>query len=217
MKIGILGTGVVGRTLGAALVAAGHEVRLGSRAPGHEGAAAWVGSTGPGASQGTFADAADHGEIVFLAVAGAHAARVLEAAAEPIRGKVLIDVCNPLDFSQGFPPRLSILNDDSLAETLQRAHPEARIVKALNTVSANVMVDPASLGSATDLLICGEDSGAKQRVAGLLREAFGWERIVDLGGLSHARGTEAWLLLWTRLYGALGTDRFNMRLVRDGE
>jgi predicted dinucleotide-binding enzyme len=214
MNIGMLGTGQVGRQLATALVAAGHPVRMGSRTASHEGATAWAAGVGEGASHGTFADAAAFGEVVFNATPGEHSLAVLKAAgAENLAGKVLIDVSNPLDFSRGFPPRLFVSDDESLAERIQAALPEARVVKALNTVSNEIMVDPAQLGEPTHLPICGNDAEAKAVVTALLQGAFGWERILDLGDLSNARGTEAWLLLWTRLYRALGTGNFNMKLV----
>ena len=137
MHIGVLGTGTVGRTLAQALVDRGHEVRMGARAAGNETAVAWAEQAGPLASEGSFADAAAFGELVFNATAGAGSLEALgSAGAEQLAGKVLIDVSNPLDFSKGMPPRLFVGNDDSLGEQIQRAFPDARVVKALNTVTA---------------------------------------------------------------------------------
>lgn len=216
MHIGILGTGQVGRTLATGFLAAGHRVTLGSRtrdnAAAHEWAAAHAAAHGDGAAAGDFADAA-RADLLLLAVPGAAAHAALAAAGPAADGKIVIDLTNPLDFSQGFPPRLTHVNDSSLAESLQAAFPSLRLVKALNTVSSELMVAPGLLPEETDLPICGEDPAAKEAVRALLAESFGWRRFVDLGGIANARGTEAWLLLWTRLYGALGTARFNLRLV----
>ncbi len=130
-------------------------------------------------------------------------------------GKVLIDVSVPLDFSQGFPPRLSVVNDDSLGEQIQRALPETRVVKALNTLNADLMLNPQLLEAPSDLFLAGDDAEAKDVVRGLLVEA-GWEggNIHDLGGIEASRGTEMWLPLWLRLMGAVGGPRFNVHVVR---
>src|SRR5581483_3054552 len=121
---------------------------------------------------------------------------------------------NPLDFGQGMPPTLSVCNDDSLAERIQREFPDARVVKAMNTVNASVMVRPGSLGELTNLFLCGNDDDAKRQVTGLL-QSFGWAegRVLDLGDITAARGPEMYLPLWLRLYGALGTAEFNIRVV----
>ena len=215
MKIAVLGTGSVGRTIGTKLVELGHEVTMGSRSATNEHAAEWVGSAGSGASQGTFADAAASGELVFNCTAGTVSLEVLRAAGEEhISGKVLVDVSNPLDFSQGMPPTLSVCNDDSVGEQIQRAFPEARVVKALNTVNAGVMVDPASVPGEHDIFTCGNDPGAKAQVSELL-QSFGWpaERIVDLGDITAARAQEMYLPLWLRLMGVFGPG-FNIKVVR---
>ena len=215
MKITILGTGMVGSTLGTKLVNLGHDVKMGSRTADNEKGHAWVEAAGSGATLGTFADAAAFGEIVFNCTAGTASLAVIEAAgADNLRGKILVDVSNPLDFSGGFPPVLSIANTDSLGEAIQRALPDTKVVKTLNTVAHTVMVDPGKLPAETDLFVSGNDAEAKRVVTGLLKEQFGWTRVVDLGDITTARGTEAWLLLWTRLYGALGTPEFNVALVR---
>lgn len=216
MQIGVLGTGSVGQTVGSKLVELGHEVKMGSREAGGGKATEWAASAGEKATEGTFADAAELAELVVNATAGAHSVAVLDAAGrDNLTGKVVIDISNPLDFSQGFPPSLAIANTDSVAEALQRAHPEAQIVKALNTVNAGVMVNPSSLGEPTNLFICGDDAAAKATVIELL-ETFGWLSgdIVDLGDVAAARGTEAYLLLWIRIMGALESADFNIRIVR---
>jgi 8-hydroxy-5-deazaflavin:NADPH oxidoreductase len=216
MKIGMLGTGMVGRTVGAKLVALGHEVRMGSRSAGGESARAWAEEAGDGASEGTFADAAAFGEVVFNCTAGGASLDALDAAgAENLDGKVLVDVANPLDFSAGMPPTLSVCNDDSLGESIQRAHPGARVVKTLNTMNCEVMTDPGIAGGDHVVFVCGDDDDAKAEVAGLLGE-IGWsdDRIVDLGDLSAARGTEMYLPLWLRMMGSVGTPHFNISIQR---
>lgn len=214
MKIGILGTGVVGQTLGTGLVDRGHQVRMGARTTPHEGADAWAALAGSSATAGTFADAADFGDLVVNATAGVHSVGVLAALEAQLDGKVLVDVANPLDFSGGFPPRLSVVGDDSLAEQIQRTLPRARVVKALNTVTASVMVAPESLAEPTDLVIAGDDADAKAQVTDLLVE-LGWrrERVRDLGGLAMSRGSEMYLMLWVALMGAIGSPQFNVRVV----
>jgi 8-hydroxy-5-deazaflavin:NADPH oxidoreductase len=212
MRFGILGTGVVGQTVGTKLVELGHEVKMGSRQAGNEKAVTWAGEAGAGASEGTFADAAAFGETLVNATGGLVSLDALAAAgAENLAGKVLIDISNPLDFSGGFPPSLGVSNTDSTGEQIQRAYPEARVVKALNTISASVMVDPGSLPGTHHLFICGDDDTAKTEVKQLLT-TFGWpdESFVDLGDITNARGTEGYLALWIRLYGVLGTPHFNV-------
>jgi len=216
MRFGVLGTGMVGQGIAGKLVELGHEARMGSRQAGNEKAVAWASEAGDGASEGSFADAGEFGEVVVNATAGGASLEALEAAgAENLAGKVLIDVANALDFSQGMPPTLSVCNDDSLGERIQRAFPEARVVKALNTMNASVMVSPGALGETTNIFICGNDDGAKGEVAGLL-QTFGWvkERITDLGDITAARGQEMYLPLWLKLYSALGTSEFNIGIVK---
>jgi 8-hydroxy-5-deazaflavin:NADPH oxidoreductase len=216
-KIAVLGTGVVGRTIGSKLIELGHEVRMGSRRAGNDAAVAWAERFGDAAGEGSFGDAAGVGEIVFNCTAGGSSLDVLAAAGEAnLTGKVLIDVANPLDFSAGMPPTLSICNDDSLGERIQATFPEARVVKTLNTVNSAVMVEPGRVGGDHVVFVCGEDAGAKGEVEQLL-ESFGWpaKRIVDLGGIAAARGTEMYLPLWLQLMGATGTPRINI-LVEKG-
>ena len=218
MKIAVLGTGVVGRTIASKLVDLGHEVRMGSRRAGNEAAVAWADEAGDAADEGSFGDAAGFGEIVFNCTAGGSSLDALAAAGEAnLTGKVLIDVANPLDFSAGMPPTLSICNDDSLGERIQATFPEARVVKALNTVNSAVMVEPGRVGGDHVVFVCGEDAGAKGVVEELLGR-FGWPagRIVDLGGIAASRGTEMYLPLWLTLYGKLGSGDFNIALERAG-
>jgi predicted dinucleotide-binding enzyme len=214
MKIAIFGTGTVGATLGGKLVTLGHEVMMGSRTRDNPKALAWVKAAGGKASQGTFAEAAAFGEIVLNATAGAHSLAALQAAgARALANKILIDASNPLDFSKGMPPTLTTCNTDSVAEQLQRAFPDARVVKALNTTTADVMVDPSILPGETDMFISGNDAAAKAQVTELLGSWFGWKHVHDLGDITAARGQEMFVIFWVRLYGALGTPRFNLHAV----
>lgn len=215
MKFGVLGSGMVGSTIATKLASLGHEVKMGSRDAANPKAKAWVASAGRGASQGTFADAAAFGEIVFNCTSGNGSIDALKSAgAAALRGKILVDVANPLDFSKGMPPTLFVSNNDSLGETIQRTFPEAKVVKALNTVSAGIMVAPAKLSGDHDLFVCGNDAAAKARVIQLLKEDFGWKRVNDVGDITAARATESYLHLWLRLYGALQTADFNVHVVR---
>jgi predicted dinucleotide-binding enzyme len=197
MKIGVLGTGIVGTTVAAALTERGHDVRIGSRTE-HDGAV-------------VFADAAAHGELVFNCTNGAAALDVLAAAGEEnLAGKVLIDVSNPLDFSGGG-PALFTSSTDSLGEQIQRAFPDVRVVKSLNTMNCKLMVDPASVPGDHVVFVCGDDADAKEQVRGLLGE-LGWpaERVIDIGDIAGARGVEMYLMLWLRLMGATGGPQFNI-------
>src|SRR5690349_475178 len=170
MRIAILGTGVVGATIGTKLVQLGHDVRMGAREATNARAAAWAAPHGGRASHGTFADAAAFGELLFNCTAGTVSLAALEAAGRDALGaKVLVDVANPLDFSKGFPPSLAVCNTDSLGERLQRAFPALRVVKALNTMSSAVMVDPSRVPGDHDVFLCGDDADAKAQVAALLR------------------------------------------------
>lgn len=216
MKIGVFGTGMVGTTIGNKLVALGHEVKMGSRTANNEKAAAWVGAAGDKASQGTFADAAAFGEIIFLCTQGGGTLDALKAAnAGDLDGKIIVDISNPLDFSKGMPPSLFVFGDDSLGEQIQRAFPNAKVVKTLNTINCNVMVDPSLVPGEHDVFVSGNDAGAKQQVTEILRGWFGWKSVLDLGDITTARATEAYLLFWLRLWGHLGTGNFNVKVVSD--
>lgn len=217
MKSAVLGTGNVGTTIASKLIERGHEVRMGARSATNEKAAAWAQKSGERASHGSFADAAAFGEMAFVCTKGEGTVDAVRAAGDAnLRGKVLVDVSNPLDFSKGFPPTNFTPGDDSLGERVQREVPEARVVKALNTVNCEVMVDASRVGGPSDIFVCGNDADAKAAVSKLLREDFGWQSVVDLGDLTTARGTEAYLLLWVRLYGVMKTGDFNVRLVKKG-
>jgi predicted dinucleotide-binding enzyme len=213
MRIGVLGTGIVGQTIGGKLVQVGHDVKLGSRSPENAKADNWTKQEGERASHGTFAQAAAFGEIVFNCTAGTVSLEALRAAGQDnLSGKLLIDVANPLDFSRGMPPTLSICNTESLAELIQFEFPSVRVVKALNTVNAQVMVNPAIVPGEHDIFLCGNDSGAKTQVATILRDWFGWRTVVDLGDITAARGMEMYLPLWLRLLGAFKTPHLNVHV-----
>jgi 8-hydroxy-5-deazaflavin:NADPH oxidoreductase len=215
MRFGVLGTGTVGRTLAGKLVELGHEVRMGSRQAGNEKAVEWAAEAGERAGEGSFSDAAAFGEVVVNATAGAASLDALRLAGEEnLAGKVLIDVANPLDFSRGMPPTLTVCNDDSLAEQIQSAFPAARVVKTLNTVTAAVMVNPGVVADRHTIFMAGDDGEAKGDVRELL-ESFGWgaDDMLDLGDLGAARGMEMYLPLWLRLWQANGTPLLNVKVV----
>jgi predicted dinucleotide-binding enzyme len=200
MRIGVLGTGVVGTTIAGKLRELGHDVLIGSRTAGEDAV--------------PFADAAAHGELVFNCTNGNASLEALNAAsAENLAGKVLVDVANALDFSHGRPPLVGVSTGDSVGEQIQRAFPETKVVKALNTVNANVMIDPSIVPGEHDLFMSGNDEQAKAQVAELL-QTFGWpaERILDLGDITGARGQEMYVALWVRLVGVTGGASFNIRV-----
>ncbi|HVQ88743.1 MAG TPA: NAD(P)-binding domain-containing protein [Actinomycetes bacterium] len=216
MRLGVLGTGVVGQSLASGWLSAGHDVMLGSRSRTNEVAVAWAAESGRAASNGTFADAVEHAEVVVNCTPGEVSLSVLNGVDTAAFGnKVVLDVSNPLDFSAGFPPTLSIVNDDSLGEAIQRCLPEARVVKSLNTVTASVMVEPSRLDGRHDLFVAGNDATAKRVVTGLLAD-LGWDAadVHDLGGIDAARGIEMYLPLWLRLMGTIGGAEFNVHVVR---
>jgi predicted dinucleotide-binding enzyme len=213
MKIGILGTGMVGEALGTKFVQLGHQVKMGSRTANNESAVKWAESAGPNASQGTFNDAAQFGELVFICLKGAVFLDVAKSLSPGVlSGKVLVDVSNPLDFSQGMPPSLSLCNTNSLGEEVQKAMPSAKVVKTLNIVNCQVMVDPAKGGHPT-MLVCGNDTGAKQKVSSLLKD-MGWRDVLDIGDIKNSRGTEMLLPLWLNLFGLFGNAQFGFKVVR---
>lgn len=216
MRIGVLGTGTVGSVIGTKLVELGHQVKMGSRTHANEKASAWAAKAGANASTGTFAEAAAFGELLFNCTSGGGSIAALSSAAEgDLDGKILIDIANPLDFSRGMPPSLLVSNTDSLGEQIQRAFPKLKVVKSLNTVNAELMVAPAKLADGDHtMFVGGNDEAAKAQVTGILRSWFGWKHVVDVGDITTARGTEAWLLLWIRLWGALQTPAFNLKIVR---
>jgi 8-hydroxy-5-deazaflavin:NADPH oxidoreductase len=226
MKIAVMGTGPVGQALAGKLAEVGHEVTVGTRDPdatlarsepdyrGNPPFKAWL-EAHPGVGLATPAQAAAGSELIVNATNGAGSIPMLETAGEEnLAGKPIADVSNPLDFSRGTPPSLFVSNTDSLAEQIQRRFPAARVVKTLNTMSCDVMVDPSRVPGEHDVFVCGDDDDARTLVGELLR-SFGWpsERIRDLGGLASARGTEMYLPLWLQLRRALGTGYFNIAVV----
>ena len=214
MQIGVLGSGVTGQTIGSKLVQLGHEVMLGSRDEANPPAVAWAKDAGgQHALYGTFMNAASFGEIIFNCTLGAASLDALQqAGAENLKGKILIDTSNPLDRSTDM-WTLTVCNDDSLGEQIQRAFPETKVVKTLNTVNANVMVDPAKLLERTHVFVSGDDIEAKATVVRILRDWFGWKEIIDLGGIETARGVEMYVLLWHNLRNAISSQRFNIKVV----
>jgi predicted dinucleotide-binding enzyme len=225
MKTAVLGTGTVGRTIAERLAGLGHAVTIGTRDPqatlartgadamGNAPFAAWsAGNTGIGVAR--FADAAAGAELIVNATNGGASLDVLtQAGAENLTGKVILDIANPLDFSNGMPPTLFVKDTDSLGEQIQRAFPAARVVKSLNTLNAGLMANPDQLSEASTVFVSGNDADAKHTVTVLLKE-FGHQDVIDLGDITTARGTEMLLPVWLRLWGALGTPEFNFKIVR---
>jgi predicted dinucleotide-binding enzyme len=217
MRYAVLGTGTVGRTLGGKLVELGHEVTLGSRSKDNPAALEWAREAGDGARAGTFEEAASAAEAVIAAVGGRVTVAALEAAgAANLDGKVVVDVSNPLAFEDG-QVRLDPVDSDSVGEQVQRAFPHARVVKTLNTVNADVMVQPSLVPGEHQIFVCGEDAGAKEQVTRMLGE-FGWpaHRVLDLGGIRSSRGVEMFLPLWLDLMRGFGQAHFNLEFHRGG-
>ncbi|HMQ49318.1 MAG TPA: NAD(P)-binding domain-containing protein [Saprospiraceae bacterium] len=224
MKIAVLGTGMVGQTIAAKLNALGHEVTIGTRNVAHalnnnkpnpagQIFSQWL-AENPLIKLGSFAEAAATAALLINATSGSGSIEALTAAGtENLKGKTILDIANPLDFSQGMPPSLFINNTDSLGETLQRSFPEAHIVKSLNTMNCSVMVDPSLIPSDHNAFLSGNEASAKEQVRQLLI-AFGWksDNIIDLGDITTARGTEQLLPIWIRLWGALKTPNFNFHI-----
>jgi len=226
MRIAVLGTGIVGRTIAARTAALGHDLAIGTRGPGETLARTEPDQMGnppfsvwradhQGIALAPFADAAAGAELIVNASSGAAALQVLGLAGEAnLAGKVLIDISNPLDFSAGMPPTLFVKDTDSLGEQIQRAFPQAKVVKTLNTLTAPLMADPAALADGDHtIFLSGDDAGAKATVTELL-ESLGWKDVIDLGDITTARGTEMLLPIWLRLMSALGTPAFNLKVVR---
>jgi predicted dinucleotide-binding enzyme len=210
MKIAVLGTGMVGKAVSGRLAELGHDVTVGTRDPDATRARGGEWPT----PLATYADAAAGAELVVNATNGQATLEVLGlAGAANLADKVLVDISNPLDFSQGMPPTLSVKDTDSLGEQVQRAFPDAHVVKTLNTLNADLMVHPETLGRPSSVFVSGDDAEAKAVVTGLLAE-LGHEDVIDLGGIETARGAEMYLPLWLRLMGSLGTPAFNIHVVR---
>jgi hypothetical protein len=214
MQIGILGSGVTAQTIGSKLIQLGHEVMLGSRDEANPNSVAWAKDQGgQHALYGTFMNAASFGEIVFNCTLGSASLDALQSAgAENLRGKILIDTSNPID-RQTDVWTLTVCNTDSLGEQIQRTFPETRVVKTLNTVNANVIADPSKLLEMTDVFVSGNDIEAKATVVRILRDWFGWRKIIDLGDITTARGVEMYVILWHNLRNAISSQRFNIKVV----
>jgi 8-hydroxy-5-deazaflavin:NADPH oxidoreductase len=206
MKIGVLGTGMVGDAIASKLVALGREVMMGSRNAGNSKAAEWATRVGARGQTGTFAETEAFGDVIFNCTHGASSLAALKAAgAEQLHGKILIDVANVLPPDDPGP--------ESLGQQIQKAFPLTRVVKALNTVNCEVMVNPELVPASHTIFLSGNDAGAKQTARGLL-ESFGWSDIMDLGDIATARATESYLPLWLAVWRTLGTTAFNIKVVR---
>ncbi|MGL4340383.1 MAG: NADPH-dependent F420 reductase [Rhodoglobus sp.] len=225
MHYSVLGTGAVGRIIAAKLAQLGHTVTIGSRdraatlarntpdARGNQPFAQWL-ATVDSIEIDSFAVAATQGERVINATSGSATLAVLSAAGSAaFADKILIDIANPLDFSNGMPPTLSPVNTDSLGEQVQRALPAARVVKTLNTVSDHIMTNPSLVDGDHHVFLSGNDQGAKNEVTDLLEE-FGWPRdsALDLGDITTARATEMLLPMWFRLGAARGHRNMNFHI-----
>jgi 8-hydroxy-5-deazaflavin:NADPH oxidoreductase len=214
MKIGIHGTGMVGETLGTKFVQLGHQVKMGSRTANNENAAKWVAKNGASASAGTFAQAAEFGNLIFLCLKGDVEMDVVRSVGpKPFGNKPVVDVSNPLDFSHGMPPSLTVCNTNSLGEEVQKALPSAKVIKTLNIVNCDIMIDPNKAGTQPTMFICGNDSGAKAEVTTLLKN-LGWTDIIDLGDVTKSRATEMLLPIWLSLMQTLGHVHFGFKVVR---
>ncbi len=215
MKIAVLGTGMVGVSLATKLVSLGHEVTMGSRSVETEKGKEWLASVNSDSARlATFAEAAAGAELIFNATLGQVSVEVLRSVgADDLKGKIVVDVSNPLDFSKGMPPSLTVCNTDSVGERIQTAFPDVKVVKTLNTVNANLMVDPSLVPGDHTLFVSGNDAEAKKFVEEtVLRQWFGWKNVLDLGDITTSRGVEMFLPLWVRLWGALGTPAFNIQI-----
>lgn len=209
MQIAILGSGDVGQFLAGGWRAAGHDVTLGTRDPEETRTRdSWSGVDLPLAA---FADL--EAEVFVNATRGEASLAALQAVGPALDGAVVIDTANALDFSQGFPPSLFVSNTDSLAEQLQRALPQARLVKMFNTMAHEVMVDPAALPGESTIFLAGDDAAARATATGLAKD-LGWTDVLDLGGLTAARGLEMYLPLWLSILNAVGGPAFNIKVVR---
>jgi predicted dinucleotide-binding enzyme len=217
MRIGVLGTGLVGSTIGSKLIERGHEVMMGSRTRDNDKAVVWARKAGERASQGAFEDVATFGEVLFNCTGGSNSIAALQqAGADALGNRILIDLSNPLAFAPSELPTLTVMNTDSVGEQIQRAFPRLRVVKTLNTMNTMLMVNPATLPGDHNVFMSGNDAGAKTQVAGWLSDWFGWkpESIIDLGDITTARGAEMVLPLWLRLMVAFKTPMFNFHIVR---
>lgn len=213
MRVGVLGSGEVGRCVAAGFSGRGHEVMIGSRDPAKAELREWLAGDGSGIEVGTFAETAAHGELLVLAVLGNAAEEAIaDAGPDNFKGKIVIDAMNPLDFSGGFPPKLSIAGEDSLGERVQRALPDARVVKAFNTIGNPYFVDPSFSEGQPTMLIAGDDQSAKDTVRDVLTD-FGWSDTVDIGGIEGSRELEAICVVWVKIGGARGAWDHGFKLL----
>lgn len=213
MKVTVLGTGDVARALAKGFLATGHQVTIGSRHPTAAKTQRLVGELGNGTTAETLPTSVTGADVVVLAVPGDAAEHVVKSAgAERLAGRILIDVTNPLDFSEKGPPRLFVGRTDSLGERIQRAAPEAKVVKAFNIVGNAHMFRPEFPGGPPDMFYCGDDPGAKREVEGLLK-SFGWAPF-DIGGIDGARELEPMCLLWVRALHQLNSPNMAFKLLR---
>jgi len=213
MKVGVLGTGDVGRVLGSAMITLGHEVMLGSRESSNPKTADWTQQNGTKASGGTFADTAKFGDLIFLCTLWSGTENALRLAGhENFNGKILIDTTNPLVFTPNQPPALALGHTDSGGEQVQRWLPKAKVVKAFNIVGNAHMFHPRFPGGPPTMFFCGNDEHAKKSVDGLLHE-FGWETI-DIGGIEGARLLEPICILWVKYGVQAGTWNHAFKLLR---
>ena len=212
-RVGVLGTGEVGRRLASGFRSRGHDVMIGTRDPGKAELREWLSGEGAGVAAGTFEGAAAHGELLALAVLGNAIDEVIaEAGAASFSGKVVIDAMNPLDFSGGFPPKLSVPGEGSLGEHVQRALPGAKVVKAFNIIGNTYFVDPSFSEGRPTMLIAGDDGDAKGTVRALLAD-FGWPDVVDIGGIEGSRELEAICIAWVKIGGARGAWDHGFKLL----
>jgi predicted dinucleotide-binding enzyme len=212
-RVGVLGSGVVGQQLAIGFSGCGHDVMIGTRDPDKPELREWLSGDGAGIRPGSFLEVAAHGELLVLAVLGDAAEQAIaEAGRENFSGKVVIDAMNPLDFSGGFPPKLSITGEDSLGERVQRALPEARVVKAFNTIGNQYFVNPHFSDGQPTMLIAGDDEEAKSTVTDVLAD-FGWSDVVDLGSIEGSRELEAICIAWVKLIGIRGSADHDFKLL----
>jgi 8-hydroxy-5-deazaflavin:NADPH oxidoreductase len=217
-KIGVFGTGMVGNTIGSKLIALGYEVMMGSRSATNEKALAWAKANGTSAHVGSFEDAAKFGDIIFNCTKGEITIDVMKLAGiKNLTGKILIDISNPLDFSNGMPPHLipALTNTNSLGEEIQKLLPDTKVVKTLNIVNCEVMVDATKCGgNDATMFMAGNDVNAKMRVSKILNE-FKWKDIIDLGEIRNARSTEMMLPIWLSVYMATKNGFVAFKIVRN--
>src|SRR5919108_4410381 len=215
MKIGILGSGDVGRRLADGFLEIGDTIKIGSRNPNQQKVTEWIEKHDRTiASSGTFAEAASFGELDVVATSWAGTVEATKMAdPKNLVGKVVIDVTNPLDFSKGMPPKLAIGHTDSAGETVQRMLPNSKVVKAFNIVGNPHFIHPDFPGGPPTMFICGNDDQAKKTVIDNILTKFGWETI-DLGGIEGARLLEPLAFVWIMHYFRTGNGNHAFKLLR---